>query len=191
MNKIYFKPESIFYIILGTFLVAVAVLFELEDVFEKIFIACGGIFSVIFGINKIRKTPVRKFFAEYSGNIEDIENSYMYGEKIFHREKFSDEYKFCGVNIGKYIVIYKNNNISAFEIGDISQVNRRILRKKYYGNGIYNGIRDEWYLDIFTNSGKRFIVQLDEFQTEMLYERLKIRYSEPKISRETISEFST
>ena len=185
LNKIYFKSESIFYIILGTFLIAIAVLFELEDVFEKIFIACGGVLLVLFGINKIRKTPVRNFFAEYSGNIEDIENSYMYGEKIFHRGKF------CGVNIGKYIVIYKNNNISAFEIGDISQVNRRILRKKYYGNGIYNGIRDEWYLDIFTYSGKRFTVQLDEFQTEMLYERLKIRYSEPKISRETISEFST
>ena len=85
---------------------------------------------MFFGINKIGKTPVRKFFAEYSGNIEDIENSYMYGDKLFCRRSFS-------------------------------------------------------------GSGKRFIVQLDEFQTEMLYERLKIRYFEPKISRETISEFST
>ena len=151
------------------------------DLGAGIVILLTGIGFVLYGIYGLSSVNVRKFISSCGVILDDINDSYMNGKLLTYKKAYSDEYRNCGINIGgKYTVIFTVKEIAALKNFDISDVQHRILRTKYYGNDIYTGARYTHHIDITvrnsdTGNNKTFTVELSEFQAELAAEELRAK----------------
>ena len=132
-------------------------------------LAFGGLIFLVWGLVILLRTPVRKFLRSCGDRLPEIERSYLEGRELTN--------KLDGICIGNtYTVLYEKNSITAIENRRITDVTRNIRQIRHYLNSLYAGTETEYRLRITyqDEAGSEHIrsVRLNEFQTEMAYEKL-------------------
>lgn len=171
----------------GVIMLIAALLFFIAAIFIRtglletnVILAVSGLLFGAWGVWKLMKTPVRNFIKQYNEKLPEIERSYLNGRMLTLRRNGEHS---CnnGINIGSnYVVIYDNKAINCFDRSDIIAVNKHITKTKYYGNSIYTGSLFTYKIyfsvknETTISHSRQYSLELNEFQTEMVYEALSV-----------------
>lgn len=176
LQRRYLKPSGIVLVVCSLGFFIPAAVWESGDTAINVILAFAGVFFLLWGIFKLRCTPVRLFLRKYAPELDAIERSYLNGKVLtFRCSGLSAENN--GINIGgAYTVMWYRDGICAIENQRITSVTRRVFRTKYYNNGIYAGTGTKFLLCVYFRTAEgedRWCrIRLNAFQAEMAYEAL-------------------
>lgn len=178
LNRRYLKKSGLAMITVSLLFFVPAVFLRTGLIETNVFLAVGGLIFLLWGMAKLLNTPVRKFISSCGDELPYIESSYLNGRMLSFKRN-GEHSENSGINIGgNYTVLYNKDSIHVIDNKEIFSVGRYVLRKKYYGNGVYTGAYMEYYLSVTLKqrySGDKvrtYRVQLNEFQAEMAYKAL-------------------
>ncbi|HRU96083.1 MAG TPA: hypothetical protein P5092_01420 [Ruminococcus sp.] len=182
LDRRFLRPAGIVFILFSLVFFLPSVFWKSGDIAINVILAVTGGIFLLWGIMKLRRTPVRAFLRSCGDELPYIERSYLNGRMLsFHYNGLKSENS--GINIGgNYTVVYNQTEIRAIDNRCIKDVSKKIRHIKNYKGGIYTGSETENYLIIgYTDSENNelsFRIWLNEFQVEMAYRALSSAHSE-------------
>lgn len=145
----------------------------------------GGLIFLVWGLVILLRTPVRRFLRGCGEQLPEIERSYLEGKMLTCKSN--------GICIGQtYTVLFDQTGITAVENRRITDVTRNVRQIRHFLNSLYAGIVTEHRICIryqdAAGTDRTRVLRLNEFQTEMVYDRFAVHRKPTEFTEKTRHE---